>query len=447
MDEETLIATETSADTGSVAADESSSADTDLLILDEPTEVDTEKTEKTEEQATADKAKTEQSEDDKETEDYRGLVSGRIRGLVKKAPELAAVLKKYPEVQSVVEGIFRREAAMREIFPTIAEARELRDRLPNGVQDLNSLLEETQTLETIDDAFYTRGEDGNFPGHEQMVKNFFEDDKDAAVNLFKTLPKVWAQLDRDSYNDVMGKIVGATFAQREVPEFIAGLIESAKDSENPELLKGLQRLQSFVTSYTAERKKTPEQEQIDRERASMSKERTERTKNDQQAFHRSFVTSALTLQRDVLTKHPVIQKLQAVKSLDADKKAKIVEMIRANTEQFLAKSPAFMKKLRAAYNAKNTEEIAKIQRAAWQQQWLLNRMIRQVLRKETPQLVSSNRETAARRASTTQQRTAPAKTSDTARTRPTRPYQQGNQWFWPDGRRMTATEVLQGKHL
>lgn len=48
---------------------------------------------------------------DKETTDFKGLVSKRLVALKKEAPELTAVFQKYPKVQEQVEAAFRRDMA------------------------------------------------------------------------------------------------------------------------------------------------------------------------------------------------------------------------------------------------------------------------------------------------------------------------------------------------
>src|SRR5215472_17135366 len=44
-----------------------------------------------------------------EVAEFKGTVSARLRGMVKSAPELAAIFKKYPKLQGEIEGTFRRD--------------------------------------------------------------------------------------------------------------------------------------------------------------------------------------------------------------------------------------------------------------------------------------------------------------------------------------------------
>ena len=114
-------------------------------------------------------------------------------------------------------------------------------------------------------------------------------------------------------------------------------------------------------------------------------------------------------------------------------------------EKLLAKSPSFMRKLRPAYEGRNLQETMTLQKAAWAQPWLLNKMVREVLRVETPAMVESNREAVRRRAGAPAAR-VPAKAGDTRDTRPSKPYRQGGQWYKPDGSRFSTAEIMLGKH-
>ena len=384
-----------------------------------------------------------------ELKDYRTTASARLRGMVKIAPKLAEVFKEAPQLQSMIEGIIRRETAMREIFPTVAEARAMREQFPSGQADVQALLEDVREMEDIDKSFDDRGQDGSYPGHEKLIDNFFQRDKEAAVSLFKTFPKKWAQLDRESYNEVMGKVIGATLASREIPEYLSELAEAAKEAEQPALEQGLRKLLGWAQSYTSEKPKpTAEEERLTADRKAFERTRNETQKTEQQRFHSTFVAEARKLQLSTIESHRAVQRLQKVQALSAERKKEIVESIRKEGEQFLAKSTSFMRKLRASYNARNTQDIANLQKAAWSQPWFLNMIVRKVFNKEIPSMVQNNREAAARRTGTPQRSGTPArKLGDTTKQTPKGPRQIGGRWYRENGTAFTTAEVLAGKHL
>lgn len=386
------------------------------------------------------------SKEEPEISEFKGLVGQRLVNLKKQAPELAQVFQKYPKVQEQIEAVFRREAALRDVFPTVAEARQMRETFPNGLADVQTLQESVQQLDALDKDFYTHDSDGNYAGHAQLLNNMFTDDREAAVALFKTLPREWARLDRDSYNEVMGQIVGSTLVQKGIPEYIQELQESAKEAKQDSLASSLGKLLNWANGYTKEKARpSPEEERLSQDRAKFSRETQQRAQADQQTFARSYVAESKKLQLDIINKHPAMARLATVKTITEGKRAEIAEKIRQKTEKFLGKSPSFMKKLTPAFHGRNLAETIALQKAAWSQQWLLNKMVRDVLRVETPAMVEQNRESARRRAGTPANK-VPVKTGD-ANKSPKGPRQVGGRWYKGDGTPFTTTEIFAGKHL
>jgi len=400
---------------------------------------------------TIDAAKTETTTEPPETKEepelaeFKGAVSARLRSIVKQAPELTQVFQKYPKLQEQIEATFRREAALREVFPTVAEARQMRDHFPNGLSDVQQLLDDQAEVDQLDQHFYTKDRDGNYAGHATLLNNMFQDDRQATVALFRNLPKEWARLDRDSYNEVMGNIVGATLAQRGIPEYIAGLIDVAKSNDQKQLAGDLEKLLGWAQGFTREKARpSAEEERLAQDRKALDREKHERSQQDGQRFHNTFIAQSRKLQLDVIQNHPAMKRLEKVPGITPEKRARIADDIRGRMEKLLGKSPSFMRKLRPAYDGRNLDETLKLQRAAWSQQWLLNKMVREVLRVETPAMVQNNREAAQRRAGTTAKVTPKA---GDAKSTPKGPRQVGGRWYREDGRPFTTQEVLAGKHL
>lgn len=379
-------------------------------------------------------------QEEPEVQDFRGHVSNRIRNLVKLSPELGKALTN-PKVRDAIEAPLRREAAYRDVFPTVAEAKAMRERFPNGLQDVQALEEDVKEIEGIDNLTYNRDQDGNYSGHSELISNIYSSDRNAAISLFKTLPKEWARLDRESYNDVMGHIVGATLVGSGSWE---GLVELREHAAATEGLKGivptLDKILGKLSPFVEERRPDPGQESLNRERQQFDRQRQQTQQQDQQQFDKTFGSENVKLQREVVGQHRLMQKLATMKSITPQKRSEISEKVRVKVEQFLRNSPAFMRKLQAAYQSRNMEEAVKVQRQFWGQEWLLNRMIRDVLKVETPQLVNQNKTTVQNRTGVK----APVKASsqDNGTKTPTGPYQVNNQWFHKDGRRMTTVESM-----
>ena len=387
-----------------------------------------------------------QEKEEPELSEFRGMVSNRLRRMVKDNPQLAQAFKANPKLQGEIEARFRREAAHREIFPTVAEARTMRERFPNGLADVQALEEDVHEVEEIDNAFDTRDVEGNYPGHRDVINRFFERDRDAAIALLKASPREWARLDPDSYNEVMGKIVGATFQQRQIPQYVARMAQNAKAAGQDSLAADLTELQQWMEGYSAGPKPlTEEQRSLARDREKFQRETTERSQADAQRFEQNFSAEASKIQTDLIKAHPAIKRLESVASISEEKRNKIIQDIQEATVKLLKNSPSFMRKLRPAYQSRNLEESKNIIRAGWSQPWLLNRMVRTVLARETPQMVNQNRDAAARRASAARPAT-PVNTGVRRTSAPKGPHQVGGIWYKGDGTKFTMAEILQGKH-
>ena len=384
---------------------------------------------------------------DKETTDFKGLVSKRLLALKKEAPELTAVFQKYPKVQEQVEAAFRRDMAYRELYPTVAEARQMREQFPGGMSDVEQLLSDVKEVETLDQNFYSRDRDGNYAGHRTIIDNLFSDDRDAAVALFRTVPKEWARLDPDSYREVMGQIVGATLARAEIPEVLSEIIEAAKEAKQDGLAKQLGKVLNWAAGFLREKSApTAEERRIQADREQLARERQDRHKEDRQSFARNFVRESRKLQMDVIQKHPAIKALEKAPGITPEKRSRIQELVRGRIEKYLAASPSFMRKLRAEHSAGNLKGTLDLQKVQWQYPWILNKFVREVLREETPAMVRQNQRDTGRR------RTEPVKTTRQGgeRTREkerTGPYQEGGRWFSKEGKPYSTADILRGKHL
>jgi hypothetical protein len=386
--------------------------------------------------------------EDKDTADLKGLVSKRLLALKKEAPELTAVFAKYPKVQEQVEAAFRRDMAYRELYPTVAEARQMREQFPNGMADVEQLQHEIGEVEQLDKNFYGRDAQGNYAGHSQLIQSWFQDDRNAMVSMFRTVPKEWARLDPDSYNEVMGSIVGSTLQRGEIPEWLGELIESSDDPKNlPAIKASLGKLLKWSQGFMKRKAEPSEDERrLTGQREQFQREQTERQQQDFTRFRQTFTTDSRRLQESIIRKHPAIAETLATKALPDAKKAEIVEKVRKAIENHLKSSRAFMSKLTPLYKAGNLAESLTLQKAQWSYPWVLNKFVRAVLAEETPNLVRQNRERT--RGAATQSQRQPEKRGQQQQTQQrTGPYQDGGVWRKKDGSRFTTAEILRGLHL
>jgi hypothetical protein len=391
----------------------------------------------------AESAKPQTPTEEPEVSEFKGFASTRLKALIKQAPELAKVFQEKPQIQNEIEARFRREAAYRETFPTVAEARQMRERFPNGLADVQALEEDVKEVEQLDKLFYTKDPEGNYSGHAQVLDNMFRDDREATLSFLRTVPKEWARLDRESYNDVNGQIVGATLAGRGVFDFLSDQIEAAKAAKQDGIAGGLTKLLNVLEGYTKGKPQPTEADQrLAADRQKFQRETQERAKQDGQRFHNTFSSESKKLQLDIIGKHPAVARLVKANIPEA-KRAEIVSKIRDEMEKFLGKSASFMRKLKPLHASGNLQEAISLQRAAWSNPALLNPMIRKVFRVETPALVTQNRDSVRRRTPPTRTPAQPGVRKST----PTGPHQIGKEWFKGDGTKFTTAEVLAGRHL
>jgi hypothetical protein len=378
-----------------------------------------------------------------EVSEFKGFASSRVRALTQQSPKLAEALKENPQIQQEIEARFRRDAAYREMFPTVAEARQMRERFPNGLADVQALEADVKEVEQLDQLFYTKDTEGNYAGHAQVLDNMFRDDREATLSFLRTVPKEWARLDRDSYNEVNGQIVGATLAGRGVFEFLNDQIETARAAKQDGIAGGLTKLLNVLEGYTKAKPLPSDAEQsLARDRQKFQRETAQRTQEEGNRFHQSFVSESKKLQLDIIGKHPAMARLAKVSTISETKRGEIAGKVRAEMEKFLSNSASFMRKLKPAHASRNLQETIDLQKAAWSQTWLLNAMVRKVLRVETPALVNQNRDSVRRRTPPTR---TPAKPG--AQNTPKGPRKIGGEWFKGDGSKFTTAEVLAGKHL
>ena len=370
-----------------------------------------------------------------ELAEFKGSVAAQLRELAKQAPGLDALLQKFPQVRDRLAATFRREAAYRELG-TVAEVRAFRENFPRGQADVDEVFKELEEINQLDTSFESRDAQGQFPGHAQLISQWFGQNRQAAVALFRTMPREWARLDPDSYNDVLGKIVGATLQGsgiiRDLSKTRAGLAKAGQT----EAAETLGEIEQWLSSFSAQRAEpSVEERRLAAERAELDRQKADTGKETAQRFHQQFIGESARLQKEIVEKSPLLARLPA--TIPPAKKAEIVGKIVASIREHLGKNAAFMRALKPAYNSMNLQQVLDIQKHSWSQPWLLNMHIRKVMEAETPGMV----------------RKAPVKA--VAKAAPTgkvavaagKARKVGGQWMRPDGSPFTTQEVLMGKHL
>jgi hypothetical protein len=109
-------------------------------------------------------------------------------------PELKAMFKD-PKVGPQVRDLYYRHAAYQQVFPTVAEARGMRELFPNGIEDAKAVLENAEQLERFDELFYSE----NPEDRAQFVASLHREDPEAFAGLIQSLPDTLYQMDPALY--------------------------------------------------------------------------------------------------------------------------------------------------------------------------------------------------------------------------------------------------------
>jgi len=379
-------------------------------------------------------------EKDEELKEFGPQVSARLLQYVKQSPELRQAFAKNPQLQTIFEGTFRREAAYRELYPTVAEARQLREIFPNGVGDAQELLAEVNEVAELDNNLVAREPDGRYPGHSKIIRDIFAQDRNAAVALLENSTREWSREDPESYNRVFSGTIGATFRTEGIFNSVTQLQYAAQASGDANLQQMVNQLADWVNRFAGDqnqRSLSPEAERLKNERQAFDREKGERQKTDAERFNTSFVSESTRLQKQVVENHPLIKRLP--QAIPAQKRERLVNEVMLRMRDHLQKSPSFMRSLKSAYQNMNLQGTLDVQRKTWNQAWLIDKHVRDVLNEETPGIIQATRQPAKAGANR-----IPAQAAGQGGKGPahTAPYQVGKQWFHPNGQKFTMEEVL-----
>lgn len=384
MAEETLVAPVTT-EAASAPAD----VETTATETDSPEEVESDTPAEEESSATEQTDETESTEDSpeepKEIElsEFTGSAGARLRELCKAAPGMDKLLAQYPKVKDQIALSFRRDAALRDLNATVAEIREYRERLPNGLQDLKHIEQEVQELGQIDNAFYNK--QGG-----QLIKHMFEADSSAAISLFKEMPLQWSKLDPESYNETFRAIIDSTFRQDRIADTALRAYRRAEQKGDKDGMEDAAALYNYLSGFGKQDvEETPREKAFREEKEAFENKQKTDAGKAYETYKNTFLSESEKFQRDVVSNSPLFKKLP--QSIPAAKKLRIVDEVRSLVRQHLTKSRAFMSQLEAAHNARDPHKALEVQKGqqGWQP-WLVGMYSRKVLDAEVPGLIEGN---------------------------------------------------------
>ena len=414
MAEEQVSAVPVDTGAGAAADVETTATETDATDVAEetPAEEQDSATEQTDSESTEEESPEESTVTEEDLADFKGSAGARIREMCKKTPGLKELLAK-PDAKYFADqlGVLaRRDAALRENNLTVAELNEYRQRLPNGLQDLNTIEQELGELGTIDNAFYQ----GN---GSELINHMWSADPQATIKTLKATPQLWARLDPESYNETFSAIIASTLSKDRIADVALRAYNRAKQAGDQAGQDDAADLYNYLQSFGKKAEdETPGAKRLREKEEAFNRTTQESAKKSAETFNATFVAESAKFQRDTISQNPIFKKLP--QGVSEAKKSRMVDLIRTQITSHLQRSRAFMNQITPAYNSMNLQKALEIQKGpqGWQP-WIVNMYVRKILAEETPGLIEGTN------AANAKKRTAAARTgiSNRAPARPQTP--------------------------
>ena len=381
---------------------------------------------------------------DEDLSEFHGSVAARMREMCKKAPEMNAVFQKYPQVRDSVAASFRREAGYREAWPTVAEAQQVREYFPRGVEDVQQLISEVEEVGQQDSLFYSR--DPEQQG--QLVRNMYQSDPKATESLLENLPRVWAEISPASYQKTFQSIISSTFSENglfSLASEVKTLRDSGKAQEAGAAFDELLKLLDGYAPSNGNKRRDPERDKFDRERKEFEKKQAQDAENKKAEFKSDLATAEIdSVTRDI----KALLGNRLPKTLSPEKTERIIKEIRQRTFTFIAKSRPFMNARQSAMDKGDIKAAVGISQTAWKR--ILPMMMRKVLAVDTPTIVTGTKTANDKKrqaASRTEPGSSAAPRDGTSPSRQAGPRKINGQFVDANGRPYSTEDVLRGKHL
>lgn len=203
-----------------------------------------------------------------------------------------AIAKKLEPVMPQIQAAFDQNKKFREIFPTVAEARAMRDVFPGGAEEAKAVAAKAVALDEADDQFTS----GDPREQSALAAEWFEDSPEAFRSMFVESSKLLQARDPQAYQEITQSILTGHFQANRWDEQIEAM-RVAIDANDLDRLKGL----SAWLVNEAEKKGIkfdrggrirPEDAALNRDRENLSREQAE-THQERIAFFNERVNSTV----------------------------------------------------------------------------------------------------------------------------------------------------------
>lgn len=123
-----------------------------------------------------------------------------------------------------IEALWDQHQAYRELFPTVGEARALRELLPGGAEGAKRLVAEAEEIAAMDQAYYS----GDPRAQAQLAANLIADDPRAFQAMLRQSAQVLSRRDPAAYHELASSMVVAAL-QGELFDRHVELMRQARD--------------------------------------------------------------------------------------------------------------------------------------------------------------------------------------------------------------------------
>jgi hypothetical protein len=312
-------------------------------------------------------------------------------------PELREMFKANPKLRDA----WFSERAYREVFPTVREARELKEIFPGGVEDARLLRDASETLQHLDGLYVANSEES----HQALARELAELAPEAYPNFVIQAANHWAARDPEGYRETMratfAEELPGWIAEQRLPDHTQALLQALERGDTDQAKALAQQQLEWTRRVGVPQRAEPgrgQDPEIERLRAQLA-ERDARDRQQAEESLRSDVTN-----RYVTEVKGFLEK--AVPTASQRARDKMVGEVVNAINQSLASSPAFMAQLNQLKASGQMQEAANFVIARAKQ--LLPQAGRRILNEWTTEILAANKTTVQKKAAAAQSRDAGA---------------------------------------
>src|SRR5438128_1805897 len=146
---------------------------------------------------------------------------------------LRAAIKANPELGKTLQSLWDQHQAYRTIFPTVAEARTIKEMFPGGAEEAKTLLADAESIQQVDDSFYY----GTPQARQDLVSRLYQSDPKALTETVKAAVEMMQTGAPEDYRTMADGIIAREFAEGNVGAHLAAMADAVRGGKAEELVK------------------------------------------------------------------------------------------------------------------------------------------------------------------------------------------------------------------